>query len=372
MLRGPLPGDPAPSFRGRTEAHPAFPFGLAAGRYTVLAFAGSLRALGVQQALATLLERHRGWFDDRRASFFGVSIDPGDEQNGLLREAAPGIRYFRDFDFVISQLYGVMTGSGTDHRYQPTLFLLDRSLRVIAALPIGSDMAAAEEMKRLIGALPDAEALAPLPQTKPQDAPVLLVARVFETDFCQRLIAHYEAAGASPLSGFMQDLDGRSVEIRDRRHKTRRDLLVADRDLQEQIRLRLVANLLPVIRQAFQFSASHIERYLVACYDSRDGGIFGPHRDDTTKATAHRRFAVTINLNDAFEGGDLVFPEFGPRTYRASIGGAVVFSCALLHQATLVRSGRRFACLPFLHDEPAERIRVGNVPFHSQKIIERA
>jgi predicted 2-oxoglutarate/Fe(II)-dependent dioxygenase YbiX len=94
------------------------------------------------------------------------------------------------------------------------------------------------------------------------------------------------------------------------------------------------------------------------------GGQFQPHRDNTTKGTAHRRFAVTINLNDEeYEGGDLRFPEYGPRTYRAPTGGAVAVSCSLLHEATVVTRGRRIAYLPFLYDEAAEKIRAVNLKF---------
>ena len=72
-----------------------------------------------------------------------------------------------------------------------------------------------------------------------------------------------------------------------------------------------------------------------------------PHRDNTTRGTAHRRFAVTINLNDGpWEGGDLRFPEYGPQTYRAPTGGAVVFSCSLLHECTPVTRGERYCFLP--------------------------
>ena len=77
-------------------------------------------------------------------------------------------------------------------------------------------------------------------------------------------------------------------------------------------------------------------------------------------ATLHRRFAVSINLNDDYDGGDLRFPEFGPRTYRPPPGGACVFSCSVLHEATSVTRGERFAFLPFMHDEAAEAIRVEN------------
>jgi predicted 2-oxoglutarate/Fe(II)-dependent dioxygenase YbiX len=119
-----------------------------------------------------------------------------------------------------------------------------------------------------------------------------------------------------------------------------------------------------MIRRCFQFEATQVERLIVGCYDSAEGGHFRAHRDDTTKGTAHRRFAVTINLNaEDYEGGDLRFPEFGQRTYRAPTGGAVVFSCSLLHQATPVTQGRRYALLPFLYDEAGARIRDENSSF---------
>jgi hypothetical protein len=81
------------------------------------------------------------------------------------------------------------------------------------------------------------------------------------------------------------------------------------------------------------------------------------HRDNTTAGTAHRRFAVAINLNDDFDGGELRFPEFGRPTRRTRPGDALVFSCSLLHEVTPVTAGRRFCTLPFLHDEAAERVR---------------
>lgn len=68
-----------------------------------------------------------------------------------------------------------------------------------------------------------------------------------------------------------------------------------------------------------------------------------------------------IDLYEA-SGGDLSFPEFGQRTYRASTGGAVVFSCALLHEARAVTKGRRYAFLPFLYDDEGARIRERNLP----------
>jgi predicted 2-oxoglutarate/Fe(II)-dependent dioxygenase YbiX len=107
-----------------------------------------------------------------------------------------------------------------------------------------------------------------------------------------------------------------------------------------------------------------MERYIVCCYAAEDGGHFRAHRDNTTKGTAHRKFAVTINLNtEEYEGGALRFPEFGDRQYRPPTGGAVVFSCSLLHEALPVTAGERFAFLPFLYDEAGAKLRDENLKF---------
>ena len=69
---------------------------------------------------------------------------------------------------------------------------------------------------------------------------------------------------------------------------------------------------------------------------------------------------MSVNLNDDFDGGELVFPEYGPRRYKVPAGCAVVFSGSLLHCVTPVTRGRRYAYLPFLYDEAAARVREAN------------
>ena len=66
---------------------------------------------------------------------------------------------------------------------------------------------------------------------------------------------------------------------------------------------------------------------------------------------------------DEYEGGLLRFPEYGGSLYTAPLGGAVVFSCSLLHEATPVTAGKRFVFLPFLYDEAAVRVRDANRQF---------
>ena len=193
-------------------------------------------------------------------------------------------------------------------------------------------------------------------------APVLVAPRIFEAAFCERLVALYREIGGEP-SGFMREVDGVTTLVMSDDHKRRSDVIVEDEAIQKQVVARLTRRLIPQIEKAFNFKPTRIERYLVARYDADTGGFFRPHRDNTTRGTAHRRFAVSINLNADYEGGDLRFPEYGPRTYRPPPGGACVFSCSILHEATPVTRGERFAFLPFLYDEAAARIREENLKF---------
>jgi predicted 2-oxoglutarate/Fe(II)-dependent dioxygenase YbiX len=190
-------------------------------------------------------------------------------------------------------------------------------------------------------------------------APVLVLPNVFERAFCDELIALYEAKGGAE-SGFMRDVDGRTVAVHDHGHKRRRDYVIEDAAVIEATRQRVRRRIVPEILKAHQFAVTRMERYLVACYAAEDEAHFRAHRDNTTKGTAHRRFAVSIGLNDDYDGGELAFPEFGPRPYRIPPGCALVFSCSLLHAVSTVTRGRRYAFLPFLYDDAAARIREAN------------
>jgi predicted 2-oxoglutarate/Fe(II)-dependent dioxygenase YbiX len=119
-------------------------------------------------------------------------------------------------------------------------------------------------------------------------------------------------------------------------------------------------SVVPELLKACQYNVTQMERFLVGCYRAEDSGHFAPHRDNTTKGTAHRRFAASVNLNADFDGGEVSFPEYGPRGFKPGPGGAVVFSCSLLHAVSKVTRGARYAFLPFLYDDDAAELRAAN------------
>lgn len=353
----PVGGDPAPGFVQRTHANPRFSFDSAAGRYLVLGFAGSGGDPAVQRAMRAIMAR-RDLFDDEHASFFAVTQDPQDEAQGRLADRLPGCRIFWDFDHRIARRYRLIDRhvQGADPRALPRFWLvIDPTMRVIENIPFAPDGSDVIRLLDLVAGLPPPGGFAGVPL----QAPILFLPRVFEPELCRHLIALYYRHGGEE-SGFMRQEGARTVAASDARFKRRKDYVIRDTELIAQIQARFVRRVIPEIAKAHHFAATRMERYIVSCYDARDGGHFAAHRDNTTTGTAHRRFAVSINLNDDFQGGEVGFPEYGPRSFKAPAGGAVVFSCSLLHRVGQVTAGRRFAFLPFLYDEAAAKIRETN------------
>ena len=342
-------GEAVPTFQAPAlSGNPGYAFDSAAGRLIVVLFLGS-GGWGPGSAALALLAREAQLFDDDNAAFFGVTIDPDDAALGRIAQRIPGIRWLLDYDGGVSRLYGAAVEHGGQAGYAPYWLLLDSTMRVVAQAPL-------DQGERILALLGDMIA-AGHEQT---NAPILTVPRVLEPGLCRELIRLYDRNGGAD-SGFMRTRDGKTVAIIDHSFKRRSDYAIADPALRSLLLERITRRLIPQIERAFQYKPTRMERWMVACYDSKPGGFFRPHRDNTTAGTAHRAFACTINLNtEDYEGGDLRFPEYGRRTYRAPTGGAVVFSCSLLHEAMPVTRGRRYAFLPFFYDEAMARLRECN------------
>lgn len=352
MTQFPMPGEPAPWFHAQVlDGIPRYAFHTVAGRWVIMLMIGSAAHPAPNEALQ-LVVRNRALFDDARACFFGVTIDPSDVEQGRIAQQLPGIRWILDYDRQVSTLYGAIKREGDAVAYVPHWLLLDPMLRVRSRVPLSEGAALFADLSRHLDR--------PL---EISTAPVLIVPDVLSPELCRTLIELARQNGVSE-SGFMTEENGQTVMRVDHAHKRRSDYTVTDGALLGLLKERLAQALRPMLRRAFQFDATRVERFIVGCYEAEQGGHFRAHRDNTTKGTAHRKFACTINLNaDDYDGGDLCFPEFGPPTYRAPTGGAVVFSCSLLHEARPVTRGQRFAFLPFLYDDDGARIRERNLPF---------
>jgi predicted 2-oxoglutarate/Fe(II)-dependent dioxygenase YbiX len=352
-------GELAPSFQAPTPSNPRYEFHTVGGRPVLLLFLGAPAGEGARRLMAEVAA-HRTAFDDTNLILFIVVNDPADIPRLGIEQSIPGIRYFMDYDRSVASTFGFTSAAG-DGSAQTAVILLDRTLRCLQTVIVGEDKAEPVLPRLIDGArrLTAWQASAP----NINHAPVLVVERIFEPALCRALIDYYAATGGKD-SGFMREKDGYTVGQLDPAVKRRRDCVIEDDKLRNATMNRVSRRLAPMLRRACQFEATRIERHIVARYDATEGGFFMPHRDNTTKGTAHRRFAVTINLNaEEYEGGDLRLPEFGPQAYRAPTGGAVVFSCSLLHEALPVTKGTRYAYLPFLYGEADAELRQRNLAF---------
>lgn len=314
------------------------------GCYLVICFLGTDLTEGDQYAIDTL--QHASVFDNPAHARL-LMVRPGPPQPVMQTP-----RTVFDPDRRAAIAFGAAPRDIASQARSPTaLALFDPMLRLIALHHLWSPARLAQ-MLALLERLPPPERST----GRALQAPVLYLPRVFARDLCARLIASYQAEPRA-LTGVMRHSGGQTIGRHDPAFKRRRDHLITDPGLKARIQSRICAAVLPELRKAFGFVATRMERYLVGCYSADEAGHFAPHRDNTTPATAHRRFAISINLNDDFEGGEVSFPEYSPAGFKAPAGTAVVFGCGLMHSVAPVTSGARYAFLPFVYDEAAARLR---------------
>lgn len=244
---------------------------------------------------------------------------------------------FHDPQGMVHGAYGVPAGG------DPTVVVLDPNLRVTATLvhqgpdPLPGDLADAVVAAALTG---DGATIR-------RQAPVLFVPHALDPADCARLIALWESSETAGTGVEVNVGDGRG-ESTDPQRKRRSDLTVTDPELQRTLSSHIGRRVMPEIRKAFVFEATRFEGFKIGCYHAEDAGFFTAHRDNLSPATAHRRFGLTVNLNEEYEGGELRFPEYGPDRYRPAAGEALVFSGSHLHEVLPVTAGRRFVLLSFL------------------------
>ena len=226
-------------------------------------------------------------------------------------------------------------------------FVLDANLHVVAVLR----EPAARQADRALDAI-RAEAEKRVTRLMDAHPPVLVVPGVFSPEDCQRLITIYNMDGnvwVEPGHGDKGMTSDYKMRVPEYGRKDRVDHWVVNPETRDFISARLQARLFPEIRKAYQYKITKAETYRIGCYEGERSGDLQGHRDNTAPLVAHRRFAVSVNLNtEEFEGGELRFPEFGDQRYRPPTGAAIAFSCSLYHEALEVTQGRRYVLMAFL------------------------
>ena len=223
------------------------------------------------------------------------------------------------------------------------LFVLDSNLRVIGSVTYAGARSSSDEALSIIQA---SQVHREVVEVTAQ-VPALFIPNVLDLEICQFLIQVWGTRD-NVETGVERSHGARREDALSPEAKRRRDHIVADEKLLKMLTSTIGRRVMPEVQRSFAYSATRFEGFKVACYDSQTGGFFQAHRDNLSPSTTHRCFALTLNLNEDYEGGRLRFPEFGPMLYMPGAGEALVFSCSHLHEVTEVTQGRRFTLLSFL------------------------
>jgi len=336
-MTGLMPGDRVPDFtRLDPSGKQRFFYDVHHGQPVVLFLCGRAGDAATRADLAALGENDPLWGKVRRVA---LVLGTAAEVAALEKDSGKDVLLLADDGEVSRYMLGALPAA-------MTALILDDNLRVVERLERSGD---AGEFARRVAQI-YADRPVPVPRTSRGQAPVLFIPRVFDAAFCEGLIAHFEETGGTP-SGTAYIEGDKALWKPDPSVKMRRDVYLESGVWLERVKDALVRRVLPEIQRCFNFQVTQHEVFKLIRYDA-GAGYFHAHRDNESRDTRHRRFAMTLNLNTgAYEGGALRFPEFGPDLYVPERGSAVIFSCSLLHEVTPVTQGSRYGLLGFFFGE---------------------
>lgn len=317
-----------------------------AGNFVVLVFcsrSSGEASVAQLRGFATLQAR----FDELGARVFAVTSGPPAANAAVRRELGLPFPFLSDTSGVAFGQYGVRVEPPSGQPGMTTSFVIGPNRHLLQIL---RDAAPAQGDAALRIILERAAERRPVAMG--QHPPVLIVPDVLSRADCQRLIAVFTMTGnefVEPGHGDPGRATDFKMKVPDYERQDRVDHWIMTAETNRFVDARLRHRLLPEIKKAFQYDVTRREHYRIGCYQGERGGEAHAHRDNSLSIGAHRRFAVSINLNtEEFEGGELRFPEFGDQRYRPATGAAIAFSSSLLHEALHVTSGRRYVLLGFL------------------------
>jgi predicted 2-oxoglutarate/Fe(II)-dependent dioxygenase YbiX len=336
-MTGLQPGDRIPDFsRPDATGKPRFFYDVHHGQPVALFVCGRAGDATVQEAIAMLASPDQRWNKVTRVALvqgMPAELAALDKQSGdsLLLVADDGALSRH----LVGKIPAVMTA-----------LTLDDNLRILERIELQGD---AGEFEHRV-ARSYAERSMPQPRLLQRQAPVLFIPRVLDAALCDGLIAHFEETGGTP-SGTAYVAGDKALWKPDPSVKMRRDVYLEGGPWLDKVKDALVRRMLPEIQRCFNFQVTQHEVFKLIRYDA-GAGYFHAHRDNESRDTQHRRFAMTLNLNTgAYDGGELRFPEFGPDLYVPERGAAAIFSCSLLHEVTPVTRGNRYGLLGFFFSE---------------------
>ena len=163
--------------------------------------------------------------------------------------------------------------------------------------------------------------------------PYLLIENALDNNLLKKVINFYN----------QKKIEGKLIA---HQHGTKDRLHVhPDAELEKELDHKISRSILPELRKVFYFDAEYRELYKICSYDAETSGRFHPHRD-TPAPFQHRKYALSLFLNDDYEGGEFVLPEYGLKV-KPKANTAFIFPGISTHQVLPVTKGSRMTIISF-------------------------
>ncbi|MEP1743587.1 MAG: redoxin domain-containing protein [Kangiellaceae bacterium] len=180
--------------------------------------------------------------------------------------------------------------------------------------------------------------------------PILIIPNVLTAKECDLLVKQFESKGDLIIGGQPTDnTQDYKFPVYDQNRQDRINHMIADKKIISFLEEKMLKLVNPMIKKAFSFDVQKREPFFILRYVKGRSGLAIGHRDNQMPATAHRRFAFTLNLSSGnYSGGNLTFKEYTNRGYDSSPGTAIVFSSSLLHEVEEITEGVRYCLITHL------------------------
>lgn len=330
------PGDRAPNFIvGDTGGRRRMFYAEASGRPIVLCIARSAQDPR-GDALLRSIEVVRPKLEAAGCDVFALTAD----EPAVTESRNEPFRIFADArDSVVS---GYLSAEGNEPASVRTL-LLDGNQRVLAVVDADDPQ---EHGALTLASLSLLPVIPPARVVRGSSPPVLMLPNVLAPEDCEGLIRLWNEGGHEEGS-----VSGRYGNAVAEDKKRSLDHIVTEPEMQRTLSEKLARRIGPELQKTFcYFSSFFFDAHVILSYGADRDDFFKPHRDNLTPGSQDRRFAMSLNLNGDYEGGELWFPEYGPDLYKPEPGTACVFSCSLLHEALPVTAGRRWVLTTFFRE----------------------
>ena len=175
----------------------------------------------------------------------------------------------------------------------------------------------------------------PLKKSLPynQNIPYLLVNNVLGPELIKKILHMYDIGNKQ----------SHNTSTKNRQH------IHPNKELEFDIDNKLSRSLFPEIRKIFYLDVKYRELYKICCYSAETEGRFHAHRD-TPHPFQHRRFAMSLCLNDDYEGGEFEFPEYNLKI-KPKANSALIFPGICSHKVNQVTKGTRKVIITFFCSE---------------------